>query len=239
MPIRAVLFDKDGTFVDFMATWGPAIAQTMRTLSGGNNAALVRLAEVNRYDLATGRLSPESPFIAEASVDFARRWADALGVPMTPAFHRSMDALLDAGALANVAPLAEPDMVFAALKTLSCRVGVVTNDTEAGARAQCDKLGLLPHLDAIIGYDSGFGRKPDAGPVLAALEQLGVQPEQAMLVGDSRHDLAAARAAGTLAVAVLSGFADADALIPHADHVLDDIRGLPDLVRRLAIQPAR
>ena len=49
----------------------------------------------------------------------------------------------------------------------------------------------------------------------------------------SRHDLEAARAAGALAVAVLSGPADRAELAPLADHIVDDIAALPALFAEL------
>ena len=65
--------------------------------------------------------------------------------------------------------------------------------------------------------------------VLAFAAHLGIDPSQVAMVGDSVHDLHAGRAAGAVAVAVTSGLADAETLAPHADHVLDDIRGLVGL----------
>ena len=59
------------------------------------------------------------------------------------------------------------------------------------------------------------------------------RPTQIAMVGDSRHDLEAARAAGAVAVAVLSGPADRAALAPLADHVVDDIAALPALFAAL------
>lgn len=230
MVCRAVIFDKDGTFVDFMATWGPAIEHAMRDFAGGDASRLSRLAAVNLYDLDRRTLAPASPFIAEASIDFARRWADALDVPLDDAFHRRMDRLFDEAALTHVTPIGAPQAVFSRLRAAGLRIGVVTNDTERGARAQCDRLGLTPLLDAIIGYDSGFGRKPAPGPVLAFASQMGLVPEDIALVGDSRHDLAAARAAGAMAIGVLTGFATRGDLLPLADHVIADIAALPELL---------
>jgi phosphoglycolate phosphatase len=54
------------------------------------------------------------------------------------------------------------------------------------------------------------------------------------MVGDSRGDLEAARAAGALAIAVLSGPARRDELAPHADHGVDDLEALPALFAALA-----
>lgn len=234
MPLRAILFDKDGTFVDFNATWGQAIEGAMRAMAEGDDAALTRLAEANHYDLAARALRPTSPFIAEASADFAKRWAQALGVEMNAAFHHRMDRLLDAGALANVAPIGEPGMVFPALRHAGYRLGVITNDTEGGARAQCAKLGFADHFDGIIGYDSGHGRKPAPGQILAFGAHHGIAPGEMAMVGDTTHDLIAARAAGVIGIGVLSGFSTRAELEGHADHILTDISHLPGLLEQLA-----
>jgi len=225
--LAAILFDKDGTFADFSATWGPAIDSVMRSLAKGDEAAYQRLATFNRFEPSTGRLYPDSPFIAQASADFAAGWARALGVSFDTDFHRMMDRLLDAAALAHVTPIGDPGAVFDRLRGRGLRLGVITNDTEAGARAQCDRLELTARLDAIIGYDSGFGRKPGPGQILAFAERFGLVPSRMAMVGDTTHDLAAARAAGCLAIGVLSGFASREELAPHADLVLDGIEALP------------
>jgi phosphoglycolate phosphatase len=232
MTIDAVLLDKDGTFVDFAATWGPAIESVMREMAP-DATVFRRLAEINRYDPATGRLDASSPFIHQASADFARGWAEVLDVPMDDAFHRRLDRLLDAAALAHVTPLAGSAAVFTRLRALGLKLAVVTNDTEAGARAQCIALGLAPLIDAIVGYDSGHGRKPAPGQILACCDRLALRPERCLMVGDARSDLTAGRAAGAVTVGVLSGYAARDDLAPHADHVLPDIAALPDLVGRL------
>ena len=44
MPIRAILFDKDGTLVDIQLTLGPATCDVLSKLSSGDHAMLARLA---------------------------------------------------------------------------------------------------------------------------------------------------------------------------------------------------
>ena len=58
---------------------------------------------------------------------------------------------------------------------------------------------------------------------LAFLRQTGLDPRRTAMVGDSRHDLQAGRAAGMRTVAVLTGIAKAPELAPLADVVLPDI----------------
>jgi phosphoglycolate phosphatase len=62
---------------------------------------------------------------------------------------------------------------------------------------------------------------------LAFAAACGIEPRRVAMVGDSRHDLQAGRAAGMRTVAVLTGIAGARDLSPLADVVLADIAALP------------
>jgi len=233
MPLRAILFDKDGTLVDFHLTWSRAVYAVMDKLTAGDADMLARLAAANHYDMDERRILPTSPLVASSSADYGITWARILGEEASPAFFTRMDTMLIEEGLGHVTPIGDPRGLFAALKAQGYLLGICTNDSEAGARAQCDRLGITDYLDDIMGYDSGHGRKPDAGPLLAFSEAHGILPEETALVGDSLHDLHAARAAGSLAIAVLSGLAGHDELHGDADHVIGSIMDLPALFASL------
>ena len=112
-------------------------------------------------------------------------------------------------------------------------IGVVTAKIESGARRTLAHTGLLPYVQAIVGADSCANAKPHPEPVLLALSRVAREPAEALMLGDSPHDLAAARAAGAVSVAALWGACRQDVLAPHADHLLAHIRDLPALVRSL------
>ncbi len=84
-------------------------------------------------------------------------------------------------------------------------------------------------MDFVAGYDSGHGAKPAPGMVEAFAREIGAACGEVALVGDTLHDLDCARAAGAVAVAVLSGIATREDLAPHADYVIADIGELPAL----------
>ena len=108
MTIRAVLFDKDGTLVDFDATWGPAGLAVMRDLAGDDAAALARLLAVADYDLAAVRFRPASPVVAGSTGDYGPSWADAVGRAADQAFFDEMDRLFLVHGLACLKPLGQP-----------------------------------------------------------------------------------------------------------------------------------
>jgi phosphoglycolate phosphatase len=234
MPISAILFDKDGTLIDFDLTWGPATYAVMRALAKGDAAALQRQAQALHFSLERQRFLTTSPLIAGSSASYGSLWGEALGRLDHDALRGEIDALTAVESLKSLSPIGRPRELFATLKARGLKLGLATNDSEASARRQAAALGLADHLDFLAGYDSGHGGKPAPGMALAFARQIGVAPAEIAMVGDTLHDLRSARAAGCLAVAVLTGPAAIENLIQEADHVLDEIGGLVDLLDRLA-----
>jgi phosphoglycolate phosphatase len=234
MSVLGVLFDKDGTLIDFDETWGPATHAVIHALAAGDPELMRAQAEVLHFSLDEKRFRPTSPLIAGSSAHYGRAWGESLGRTDFAALRREIDHLTAVESLKALTPIGEPALALDALKAMGLRLGVATNDSEASARRQIVALGLEEAIEFVAGYDSGHGGKPDPGMVLAFARHLGVPPARIAMVGDSLHDLDAARAAGALAVAVLSGPASREALEPHADHVVDDIAALPGLFAALA-----
>ena len=227
MTIRAILFDKDGTLVDFQRTWGPATHAVLAHFAGGDRAVFEALAAVSGFVAAEQRFLLDSPIISGASPDFGRLWAQVLGRPATADFFAEIDRLYNVTGLDHLVPIGDPAGVLAGLRRRGYRLGIATNDAKAGAHAQMARLGLAQIVEFIAGYDSGFGTKPAAGPVLAFARAIDVEAHEVAVVGDSVEDLAAARAAGAIAVGVRSGPIPGELLAPHADALIDSIADLP------------
>ncbi len=233
MPIRAIVFDKDGTLVDFQRTWGPATHATISHFADGDQAVLERLAAVSGFVAAERRFLVGSPLIGGATPEFGRLWAQVLGRPATPDFFAEIDRLFNLTALQHLVPIGEPGLVLAALARRGYRIGIMTNDAESNARAQIARLGLDHLVEFIAGHDSGFGAKPGAEPVLAFARAAGVAPSEVAVVGDTIHDLAAARTAGAVAIGVRSGPIPGDLLAPYADALIGSIADLPGWLERV------
>ncbi len=92
------------------------------------------------------------------------------------------------------------------LDDAGARLGIVTSKIGAAARRGLTRCDLDPdRFEVLIGADDVERHKPEPEPVLAACARLGVAPEEAVYVGDSPHDIAAGRAAGTRTAGVLWG----------------------------------
>ena len=228
--LKGVLFDKDGTLIDFQRTWGPAIHHVIHELARGDDEKLRAQAECLHFDIAQKRFAATSPIIGGATAQYGAAWAAALGRDDFPALRVEIDTLAAAACLDSLTPVGEPIEVLRALKGQGLIVGLATNDSEASARRHLAQLGLDGEMDFVAGYDSGHGPKPGPGMVAAFAREIGALPGEVALVGDTLHDLDCARAAGAVAVAVLSGVACREELEPHADFVIADIAALPELL---------
>lgn len=220
--IDAVIFDKDGTLFDFRSSWGVWAQNLIAELATDADHA-VRLGRVLGYDVGTATFAPDSPVIAMTTPEIAE-----IVLPHTPqlslqALNARMNYLAQK---APMMPAVDLHSVLSELKTRGLVLGVATNDTEGPARAHLSGAGVLALFDFVAGCDSGWGGKPAPGQLKAFAAQTGFDPQRCAMVGDSLHDLHAARSAGMYAVAVLTGVADAASLAPHADVVLADIGGL-------------
>lgn len=223
--LDGILFDKDGTLFDFRATWDTWAGELILELADGDAARAGDIAYHMAFDLELGQFLPHSPVIAGTGREAAECAARALPGVDLDALEARMNASAAAAPLTPAVPLSP---LLKGLAASGLALGVMTNDSEMGAHAHLQGAGVADHFDFIAGFDSGFGAKPDAAPLLAFCDRMSLTPARVAMVGDSAHDLIAGRAAGMVTIGVLTGIAtDAD-LSPLADVVLRDIGALPD-----------
>ncbi len=230
MPIDALLFDKDGTLFDFSATWGAFGRIAMDRLSQGNADRARYLGQVIGFDYDQDRYAPESVVIAGTVGEIA----DALLPHLQAYSHAELVGILnDASAMADQVQAVPLKPFLQGLRESGLKLGVATNDAESPALQHLASVGIEDHFDFVAGYDSGHGFKPDPGQLLAFARHVDVHPSRVAMVGDSRHDLQAGRAAGMVTIGVLTGMAPAETLRPLADVVLPDIGHIPEWLSRL------
>ena len=223
-----VLFDKDGTLLDYHATWMPANRAVAAHLADGDEDLAVRLLVRGGWEPATDRVGAGTPLAAGDLTDIVEAWTDMLP-PARTADRAALTAEIDRLFIAHCVPtpVCELPALFDGLVARGLKLGVATADSEAGARASLDPFGLLDRLDFLAGYDTGHGCKPGPGQVRAFCAATGLPPEHVLVIGDNSHDIDMARAGGAgAAVGVLTGTTPRAELAAIADAVFDDIRFL-------------
>ncbi len=111
------------------------------------------------------------------------------------------------------------------------RMGCVTNKAEQFTIPILRNLGIHDKFDTIICGDTLEKKKPDPMPLLHASTQLGVSPEASLMLGDSKSDVKAARAAGFSIICMSYGYNHGEDIRRYnPDAVIDSMAELPDLL---------
>ena len=107
------------------------------------------------------------------------------------------------------------------------RLALVTTDTRVSTERHLAALGIGHLFGAIVCADDGIPLKPAPDMALAVCSQLGVDPSEAIMVGDSAVDMVMARTAGlAAAIGVASGSMPGEVLASYADCVIPDIHAI-------------
>ncbi len=232
--IRGILFDKDGTLLDYDATWLPLNKQAALQAAGGDALLAERLLVASGYDPEKDSHLPNSLLVSASNDQIAGSWAALLGADPVELTAR-ITGVFEASSATTAVAVPGMAAVVATLKARGLHLGVATNDSEDSAYASLQPFGVLDHFSFVAGYDSGHGGKPGPGMVTAFCAATGLAPAAIAVVGDSHHDMEMGRSAGAgLLVGVLTGTGGRDDLAPHAHHVIDSIVELEALLDELA-----
>ncbi|MFA9459451.1 phosphoglycolate phosphatase [Thiohalorhabdus methylotrophus] len=218
MPARGVLLDLDGTILETVGDLATATNRTLadfkreavseervRTWIGDGVRALVRFALE-----ATGGC--DDALLDDAHERFMVHYGDCFADRSHP-FPGVVEALDH-------------------LRESGISLAVVTNKAAAFTEPLLEATGLSARLDVIISGDSVARKKPDPAPIRAALERMGLEADQAVLVGDSRNDVEAGLAAGCRVVCVTYGYnRGEDVSTLGAQRLVDSFSAVRDLIQ--------
>ncbi|MCL2344255.1 MAG: phosphoglycolate phosphatase [Desulfobulbus sp.] len=207
MPIQSVTFDLDGTLLDTVADLAeacrrmlaelgepPRSEEEVRHFVGQGIAMLVERC-------LTRDQKPEPERLAAAVAVFQRHYAEVNG-QQTRLYPGVREGL-------------------AAWRASGLPLGVVTNKAARFTEPLLAHMGLADYFAVVVSGDTAAHKKPHPEPILYACRHFGVAPQHNLHIGDSKHDIAAARAAGCTAFCVPYGYnegepvdsADCDALV--------------------------
>ncbi|MDX1587590.1 MAG: phosphoglycolate phosphatase [Oleiphilaceae bacterium] len=227
----AILLDLDGTLVDSAPDLAMAV-DTMLTALGRPAAG------VDRVRLWVGNGARK--LIERALAGTGDPQADGNDGPQTPhseaLFQQAREAFFTAYRRCNGHSSKLYPGVAAFLREAKARgshLAVVTNKPAEFTGPLLKAMGIEGDFEAVISGDTLTDsdgepvRKPDPAPLREALRQLGIATEKALMVGDSRADMDAARALGLPVAAVTYGYSQGTPVaLLGPDHVVDSLTEL-------------
>ncbi len=229
MSYQGIVFDKDGTLLDFNKTWLPIYLHAALEFAEGDQPLADGLLSEHGYAATQARFVGGSLLAAGNNRQIAEAWAEQIGKQgeVEAISLRLNEIFHDLGTRHATAVEGLAD-TLSQLKQSGLRLGVATADSHQGIINTLQSFDVLQQFEFLAGYDSGHGVKPEAGMVLAFCEAMGFSVESVVVVGDNRHDIEMGRNAGAgLCVGVLTGTSTRQDLEDIADIVFDDISALP------------
>ena len=216
-PLRLIMFDFDGTLVDSQRPITEAMTQAFAAAGLAPPVpSMIRRVVGLPLEVAIGCLLPEAlePRVAELAQTYRQTFA---GLRERPDFHEP----LIAGAREAIETLGQPNVLL----------GIATGKNRRGLVASLERHGLSGYFTTLKTADDGPG-KPHPHMLLDAMAEVGVEPDDTVLVGDTTFDMEMARNAGARALGVSWGYHETDELL--AAGALRVIESFRDLLPALA-----
>lgn len=241
--IKGILFDKDGTLVDFFSLWLQAALEVTPVFLAENQIraddAMVSYV-MEAMGVEGGKVDPRGALAYKSYQEIAEDLCQALakkGFHVDPALaQEQLERLFDksvAGKNVSFTQLADLRQMMRDLKARGICVGLATADTMRSAKSCLKTLGTYRDFD-YIGADDGVKRpKPEADMFLEFQHKFHLEPSQIAVVGDTYNDIVFARNNGGTAIGVLSGVSREEDFRGEADYVLQSVQELPALLDRI------
>ena len=228
---QAIIFDKDGTLIDFDAMWGGwsvYLAEQLQVVSELD--VRTELYEAFGYDAVKRKVAAGGK-LASRPMAYLYQLTIAVMEKAGLASPKAAEAVEKAWHIPDPVLLAKPftdlRVLFAALRKQGIHIAIATADDRAPTQAMVEALDIEEYIDTMVCADDGIPSKPAPDMVLTICERLKVDPKKVMVIGDTTSDLKMARAAGAgLAVGVLSGVSNARDLVSFADVLIDSVDDL-------------
>jgi len=221
--VRAVVFDLDGTLVHFDIDYTALKEEVLRALG--------------RLGIPTSSLSPEDTLTT--ILDKVECYIKASGLGNE--FKREVWAEVfkiaerfEAASVDSAKPMPGAADVLAALKEKGLKIGLLTLNSSVIAINVLERFGLKRFFDAMVARDFVEEAKPNPGHLSSVLKELGVKPDETVVVGDTVFDIRCAKELGTIAVGITTGRSSGEELeAAGADFVIDSLSELLPLISRL------
>ncbi len=241
IPCKGILFDKDGTLLDLLATWGTWAEIVLRgmedhlTVIGTGFVGDMAQVLGTQHD-AAGKLlgyDPAGPLTMateEESYGILAWQLYAAGVPWNEAITRvksiTKEAMNELRKRRYAKPLPGLLSFLQQCTEASLKLAVVTSDGAKTTKEHLEWLGIDRYFDTVVTRDRVTNGKPAPEMAELACHELGLIPEEIVIIGDSNADMQLGKGAGLLCTIGISANGNDQSHLFDADIIISDFNEL-------------
>jgi phosphoglycolate phosphatase len=232
---QAIIFDKDGTLIDFDAFWVNISTEAISDVLCSCGYVGISVEEIlERYGVHNGETSVEGILCKGTYAQMGQIVCDVL---KEHGYQPEADAIIklvtdmhikhmDAGKVVSTCP--DLPGVMKRLKVLGLKLAVVTTDNRQMTMKCLSELGVTEFFDVIYTDDGTIPTKPDSACAEDFCRRFDLEKERILMVGDTLTDVAFAKNTGISMIAVAKRKENRDLLLKHTDVVLPDVSYLEE-----------
>jgi phosphoglycolate phosphatase len=239
---QAIIFDKDGTLIDFDAMWGNWALQLADRLQASMELNVRQaLCECFGYDIARRKILPDGKLTCTPMWQLRELMLEVVasfGIPATEASCAVAKAWHVPDPVSLARPFTDIQKLFVNIHKLGIKIAIATTDDREPTRAMLEGFGVKDFVNTMVCADDGIKAKPAPDMVTTICQRINVHPSSVIVIGDTVADLQMARSAGAgYVIGVLSGVGSLANLTPLADILIDTVDTLQEsFVLRETIQ---
>ncbi len=227
--IRGIVFDKDGTLLDYEQFWLPVAKAAISSLLTHHDLPLSQtellLDAIGAHDGISGILCSGTYADITDCMNEALQRENRTATPFTVAeVATAFEHHVGAGELAPTCH--ELLSVLLQLKARGLFLAVVTSDNRPMTEHCLDRLGILEVFDALYTDDGTLPPKPNPAALQSICHDFSLAPHELIMVGDTLTDMRFASNGGAMPVGIARRSADYDILMTMAGMVIRDISEL-------------
>lgn len=233
--IKGILFDKDGTLIDFYEVWGKAAVKVAKRLCDVRRMPERQRMILREMGVGDGRVDPDGSLawksyrgIAEDLQKYLDTDAEKLAEELAGLFYEEV------GLKRKEYPtFTDVRKMMKTLQKQGIWLGVATTDDLPSTRRCLEVLDVDGYISFWGVTGQGLPEKPDGQLIRVAASQWNIWPDEIAMVGDNPNDMRFAKNGGALAIGVKSGTGTEDMLKKQADYLLDSVDGLAALIQQI------
>lgn len=232
--IRGIIFDKDGTLLDFNSIWLPAAMLLAENAAAKYGSIELKVQLLESIGVKAGKVETSGILASGTVLDIVNAFYRVFNLNSISVSYLELENTIPEmiskfveDNIFSITPTGRLTALFDKLKSENIIIGLATSDTMKSTIHCLERLEVLHYFDFIRTGDIGSSPKPDPAVMYEFCERYGLKTEEVAVVGDTIVDMEFGKnGKAGVTIGVLSGVGKEYELSKLADFLYENVNGI-------------